>query len=287
VYKEVLADIKTFWLPETEAKYRKHKFSYKRGMVLHGQQGNGKSTLVHLLAQYLTTKMDGVVFDVGSPDQIFSFEQVFNALREINPDIKVIAVFEDADNFVRYGGSTATKLLNILDGNMRYDNIVFLATTNFIEVLLQSMRNRPSRFDRIYEIAPPSEEARRVYITKKFPNLQEAEVAKLVGATEGFTIDMLKEAVLSIYVLGQPFDKVMGIMKSMFSARPAGAVTDAEVNEEVTETTEEEPKKDEEVEKENYGSTQEQEEEQLPEATAEEAQEHKPLIAKKKSNGEN
>jgi len=213
-YDAVLDDMKRFW--ESEDKYRKYNFPYKRGIVLYGRPGTGKSGLIRLLGDDLITQYKGVLFNLGSPDDIYAFESIFSVFRELEPDRKAICVMEDVDNFVRYGGSTQAKLLNILDGNMRYDNIVFLATTNFPEMLLESLSNRPSRFDRRYEVGTPSAEARSVYISTKFKGLPKDELEKLVTATEGFNIDMLKETVLSIYVLGYDFDKVVEDMKGLF-----------------------------------------------------------------------
>lgn len=214
-YDAVLDDLQRFW--SSEELYRKHNFPYKRGIILYGRPGTGKSGLLRVLADDLIKKHNGVLFNIGNPDDIHSFESIFGAFREIEPTRKAFCILEDVDNFMRYGGSTQAKLLNILDGNMHYDNIVFLATTNFPQVLLESISNRPSRFDRRYEIGTPNAEARGVYISNKFKELSSMEVEKLVSATDGFSIDQLKETILSIYVLGYPFEQVIGDMKKLFT----------------------------------------------------------------------
>lgn len=213
-YSAVLEDMKRFW--ESEPLYRKYKFPYKRGILLYGRPGTGKSGLLRLLGDDLISNKDGVIFNIGTPDDIHAFSSIFSAFREIEPKRKAICVLEDVDNFMRYGGSTQAALLNILDGNMQYDNIVFVATTNFPDMLLESLINRPSRFDRRYEISTPSKEAREVYISSKFVDLPKEDVVKISEATEGFSIDQLKETVLSIYVLGYPFDFVIEEMKRLF-----------------------------------------------------------------------
>ena len=120
---------------------------------------------------------------------------------------------EDVDGIMNYDSAL---LLNILDGNMEFDNIAFLATTNFPDRLLESLANRPSRFDRRYEIGLPDADVRREYISRKFPQVAEIDVDAIVKETDGFTIDALKELVLSIYVLGYSFEESVDEVRKLF-----------------------------------------------------------------------
>ena len=79
-------------------------------------------------------------------------------LREIEPDRKIILILEDIDNFINVDKALLTKLLQILDGSNKLDNIITIATTNYQEKLEERIANRPSRFDRRYEIGLPSKE---------------------------------------------------------------------------------------------------------------------------------
>jgi len=213
-YDSVLADMKMFW--ESEENFRKFRFPYKRGILLYGRPGTGKSGLVRLVCDELIKKHDGVIFNVDE-SSLGTFEVIFSLLREIDPKRKVICVLEDVDNISRYGGSSTARLLNILDGNLRFDNILFLATTNFPQALLESISNRPSRFDRRYEVGTPSPEARKVYISTKFKELSEEEVDKVVKLTNGFTIDALKELVLSVYVMGYDLTDTVNELERLFT----------------------------------------------------------------------
>lgn len=214
VYESVLNDLSIFW--DMEAAYRKHKFPYKRGILLTGSPGNGKTGLINLLAQEVISKHDGIILNIDEPYKLSTFVELFSQIRQINPNQKIVAVIEDLDNFVRYGGGSYSQLLNVLDGNMKYDNITFIASTNYPESLLGNLMNRPSRFDRKYEVKSPSVEARKFYLEKKFPNISAEEVTEMVTASEGFTLDQLKELVLSVYVLGMPKEQVIEEMGHMF-----------------------------------------------------------------------
>jgi hypothetical protein len=213
-YDAVLNDVDKF--RGSEQDYRKYKFPYKRGILLFGRPGTGKSGLIRLLGDDLIKRENGVLFNLQSPDDIYAFESIFSLFREIEPNRPCYCVIEDVDNFVRYGGGVTAKLLNVLDGNMAYDNILFIATTNYPEALIESIANRPSRFDRRYEISTPSPEARKVYIQSKFKDMSVDEVDKIVSMTDNFTIDMLKEVVVSYKVLRYSLEESVKTVSGLF-----------------------------------------------------------------------
>ena len=104
-------------------------------------------------------------------------------------------MLEDIDSFVGKDGSySETVLLNFLDGAGSCDGVVTIATTNYPEKLQERITNRPSRFDRRYEVIKPNAETRKFYIENKLQkgDLQRVNIPDLVDKTEGFTIDHLK-----------------------------------------------------------------------------------------------
>ena len=62
---QLLKSIETFW--SIKDKYKQFGQLYKRGILLHGTQGTGKTTTIDLLFNQLL-KRDGVVFIVEDPD---------------------------------------------------------------------------------------------------------------------------------------------------------------------------------------------------------------------------
>jgi len=203
ILERVLNDVRSFW--NNREKYIEYGSVYKRGILLYGIAGCGKSSVIMLLAQELISKYKGVVFTPQTEEHVDWVTRVLPKIKEIEPDKRIIVVLEDIDSFVSKDGSySETMLLNFLDGVGSCDGIVTIATTNYPEKLQERVTNRPSRFDRRYEVGKPNAETRRFYIENKLSSmdLKSIDINEIVSKTEGFTIDHLKEYLLSVFVLG-------------------------------------------------------------------------------------
>ena len=208
---KVLLDIRKFW--NNEDLYYKFKSVYKRGVLLYGIPGCGKSSIILLLAQELIKKHNGIIFNVSNYDELNGLFEILPYFKEIEQNRKIIIVLEDVDIFFNGNSHDESRILNFLDGGISIDGLVTIATTNYPEKLQERVVNRPSRFDRRYEIGKPNAEVRRYYIENKLKigNLQltKENIEDIVDNTEGLTIDHLKEYFLSVFVLGYTHDEAM------------------------------------------------------------------------------
>jgi len=204
IIDKVLTDVGTFW--EKEAIYNKFKSVYKRGILLYGMQGCGKSSIILLLVKQLIEDYNGLVFFISNHEELEGFiTTILPDIKDIEPNRKIIVVLEDIDTFLTDYSSEVTRLLNFLDGAISTSGIVTIATTNYPEKLQERIVNRPSRFDRRYEVGKPDEKVRRYFLTNKLSegdiSLTEEEMIRIIKDTDGFTIDHLKEYLTSVYVL--------------------------------------------------------------------------------------
>lgn len=206
----VLSNIRKFW--NSGRRYHEHGLVFKRGILLWGPPGSGKTVTVHLLVRDLIAGDGIVVF--GSHPRLT--QVLVSAIRKIEPARPLIVVLEDIDEIISRHGEH--EILAMLDGESQTDNVVYLATTNYPERLGARIVNRPSRFDDRIFVGMPSETARRVYLRKATSNGQvmaAAEVDKWAADTDGLSIAHLRELVAAVLCLDQTYEDVLARLRSM------------------------------------------------------------------------
>lgn len=203
----VLEGIRKFWA--SRARYAKHGLIYKRGILLWGPPGGGKTVTSQLLMNEIVTSHNGVVILVDNPTWAV---ETLRFLRAIELSRPLIVVLEDVDEIVREHSEHS--LLAMLDGEHNTDNVVYLATTNYPERLGARIVNRPSRFDERIKIGMPSAAARMVYLRKACGDSQ-APLDKWVEDTEGLSIAHLRELVVAVACLEQDYDTVIERLRAM------------------------------------------------------------------------
>ena len=127
---------------------------------------------------------------------------------------------EDLDSILQH--NIESDVINILDGVDLIDKVVFIATTNYPELLGERVINRPSRFDRRFYIGPPNEASRLLFFKFLFQQgMQKPEDRSLIDLmrwvkdTEGMSIAHLKELFVACVILGTPYEEALKTLKSM------------------------------------------------------------------------
>lgn len=202
---KVVREINRFW--ELKDKFAEHKMPYKRGILLYGAPGTGKTCCLRSAMENLM-KRDGIIIEFSYPD---AFLEGYKIVRQIHPNKSVIALMEDLDSII--SNCSESKLLNILDGAHDVNNIIFVATTNYPERLGSRIFNRPSRFDKKFFIGMPKPEARRMYLEWK--GIKDPDLSRWVEDTDEMTISHLAELYTAVRVFEESYEEALDVIKSM------------------------------------------------------------------------
>ena len=185
---QITSEIQTFWTKKSF--FKQHGFPFKRGILLYGEPGCGKSFVIKSIVNELKNEGVAILVDMGS------FNSAMNKLRSQNKNLPVIAIMEDLDSMLE---DDEEDVLDMLDGFGGYEDIVFIATTNYLHKLPPRISNRPNRFDKKFQINHPGENTRREYFNylASKSNIGQDKVEKLVSVSDGLSFAHLKELFVS------------------------------------------------------------------------------------------
>lgn len=193
---ELLKEINDFWGKRLE--FKKSEITHKRGILLEGPPGTGKSSIINLLCDQLVSR-GGVVFKLRNERNFESYLDYIKLFKKIEPDRNFITIIEDIDTY----DNIKTDLLDLLDGKTQFNGHIVLATTNN-SGNLENTFLRPSRFDIRVLIGPPTENVKIGYLETK--GFTKEELDTIINKITKFTFADLKELFISVKLLGYNLD---------------------------------------------------------------------------------
>lgn len=213
--ERLLAEMRQFL--SIRDRFVKRGLLYKRGVMLYGPPGSGKTATIQLLAKMVAEQMNSVAIlgDTG-PELV---AQGLQMVRKLEPDRQLVVILEDLDALVSRCGEEG--FLSLLDGENQVENVIYVATTNYPERLDRRFVDRPSRFDTLRLIGMPTPEARRVYLKHKEADISAEELETMVKASEGYSIAHLRELLVLVKCFGQSIREAAQRLDSMRSGEPS------------------------------------------------------------------
>lgn len=211
---DILKEVSNFW--KKQELYKQFNIAHKRGILLCGTPGCGKTSIIQLLVKQIVTEMNGLVFVASTPSEFSGLSHMLSStIRQIEKDRPIITIIEDVDQLITSLGGDAC-ILDFLDGSTSIENHLVILTSNNTTDLTDAIL-RPSRIDLIYEIPNPTREVRRLYFQKK--EIDSEILTDLTEKTEGFSFAELKEAFISIKVLGKTVSETIQRIKHPFTCK--------------------------------------------------------------------
>ncbi|KAI9069256.1 P-loop containing nucleoside triphosphate hydrolase protein [Trametes sanguinea] len=197
---------------DSEELYKSLAIPWKRGLIMYGPPGNGKTISMKAVMKDCDTRGYAPLYVKTFRSwrgEEGSMTEVFTKARQMAP---CVLILEDLDALINDGNRSF--FLNQLDGLEGNDGILIIGSTNHFERLDPALNNRPSRFDRKYLFDDPDEEERTLYIqywqnklkNNKSISFPDSLVKKVASRTDGFSFAYLKEAFVSSLVLLAGYD---------------------------------------------------------------------------------
>jgi hypothetical protein len=183
------ADILRFFTDGVAELYRAMQVPYRRGVLLHGPPGNGKTSLIRQIG----AQLPAVPAMILRPAAHFGSDDLEEVIRRWTLQAPAMLVIEDL-NWLLEQVNVST-FLNLLDGIDSAVNggLLLIATTNYPQQLDPAINNRPGRFDVVIEVCAPDRAMRRAFLRRQLPETALATLEKVAALTEDLSFAHLQE----------------------------------------------------------------------------------------------
>jgi cell division protease FtsH len=203
---EVKREIRTHTLDFLNRKefWRQYGIPLKRGVLLAGEPGTGKT----LILKALLSEAAGITCITCQVSGLYlgdSFMDIYSMAEDLRPSLIVIEdldlIGKTRDLFITQE-SALVSLLKVMDGIEAKEEIVTVATTNYLEILDKALKERPSRFDRVISLTLPNLEQRRALVQLHCPPIPLAQETQhyISKRTEGFSPAQIQEVLFSLVI---------------------------------------------------------------------------------------
>ncbi|MEE2568950.1 AAA family ATPase [Pseudarthrobacter sp. J64] len=223
----------------------RHGQHLKRGVLLYGKPGTGKTHTV----RYLLGRSEETTAILLSGGSLARISEAATMARALQPSVVVL---EDCDliaedrSFGHGPQPLLFQVLDAMDGLDRDADVAFILTTNRVDMLERALAQRPGRVDLAVEIPLPAMDE-RIRLVKLYArgipfseDAIEGAAARTEGTTASFARELVRRAVVSAAVenvavgdahLGAAVDSLMddaeALTRSLLGSGPEEGPADA------------------------------------------------------------
>lgn len=176
---------------KTKLRYKSKKKIHKRGTLIFGDPGNGKTREILKLFENAKNEKFYVLFVPTS----FSDLSCLTEYRDIFKDKEVVFIFEE---LTERNTHSVENLLSFMDGETSWDNCYVIATTNYPEELSYNLVDRPGRFKNVREFKNPTKEQRMLFL--KNSGIESTNIEQAATFMEGLSLDYICSIVNDVVI---------------------------------------------------------------------------------------
>lgn len=184
-----------FWY-HNRAWFKQKKIPHKRGILIYGYPGNGKT----FLSKIIISQYELRIYQFNFSNPRVDNNDLINAFEEATDNGPSLFLLEDIDRVFETNAEKQTNvtkdcILNCIDGIRELNGLLIIATANNISNLDSAFINRPSRFDMIINIENPSKDLRMKYLQRLFKdeNIETSILESVAVDCDGMSMSFMKE----------------------------------------------------------------------------------------------
>jgi hypothetical protein len=193
IVNDIINKASDFLSDKTRDVYKELKIIHKVGIIFHGKQGTGKTSVCYLIMREMAEKYGAICLDFTGRTMNFILYTA-HKVRETQ-DNPIVVFMDEFEHVVKM---EEQKLLTFLDGGNSVEKCMVIACTNYLDKIPDRIKFRKSRIKYMYPINALPEEIYREYILDRVPGIGETALKELLyrSTDEGLTIDELKHTLI-------------------------------------------------------------------------------------------
>lgn len=201
-FDSVKRRLTSFFKETTREIYRDTQTRHFIGAMLYGPPGTGKTCFIDLVCQHFAKTNNAVTIRVTDNGEFDNLGAIIKLARSAEDNRMIILLMEELDKIMCNSNRAEKLLIDFCDGQSTPSNVLLLASTNHIDKIPDSLKNRPSRFSIAEEInAIPTEIAKQLiekFVIEKYRTKINIDELAYKVTEDRITIDQVKYIVLNM-----------------------------------------------------------------------------------------